>query len=502
VTEENQHSRTTVALALVGTLPFLVLAAWHWRYGPLVQFGDWAQYMSHAEAIRHGRPYGDIGYIFTSLNPFIGPPVEPPGLPAALVPLLAVTGGAHDSATYKWFMIVCGVAFLVAAALYLTRYGNRPLAFISVLVTGVWLESGFATNVVQPDVACCAFLWVLFYVVDAKEPWSWPRVVAVSLLGLLAIAFRLAALPVIPALAVYAAMHRRALGARPLVPVLVWCVVGAAAVTASAGALTFARLVPRDPGLLVGAISQSARIYPFATLDLFLYPFPWNRVNDAYHLVVAAFAVVGAFLWLPRLRSHVSIVFAAMYIAMLLVLPMQDGRYLMPLAPLAPFLAGLGIASAARRASRLTKHELTTLRAVRLSGAVMVTVVVLALARELARPRPQVLMEAPGVRALFARLQAARDSGTMRVVFVNPRVLTWETGVPAMGYFRAGVDTTLAEFRARRITHVVVGDLQTDTLRAASIRSAVNARPDAFRRLYTEGAFTVFAFDSTRGPRP
>jgi len=502
VTDESQQRRTTIAIALAGTLPFLILAASHWRYGPLAQFGDWAQYMSHADAMRHGRPYGDIGYIFTNLNPFIGPPVEPPGLPAALVPLLAVTEGARDSALYKSFMIVCTVAFLVAAGRYLAHYGNRPLAFISVLVTGVWLESGFATNVVQPDVACCAFLWTLFYVVDAKEPWSWPRVVAVSLLGVLTIAFRLAALPLVPAVALYAAMHRRELGARPFVPVLVWCVVGAAAVTASAGAMTFARLVPRDPGLLAGAISQGAMIYPFATLDLFLYPFPWNRANDAYHLVVAAFAVVGAFIWLPRMRSHVSIVFGAMYVAMLLVLPMQDARYLMPLAPLAPFLAGFGITSAAGRVSRLTKHGLTTLRAVRVSAAVMVAVVVLALVRELARPTPQVLMDAPGVRTLFARLQAARDSGAVRAVFVNPRVLTWETGVPAMGFFRAGVDTTLAEFRARGITHVVVGDLQTDTLRAASIQSAVNARPEAFRRLYTEGAFTVFAFDSTRGPRP
>jgi len=345
-------------------------------------------------------------------------------------------------------------------------------------------------------------LWTLFYAVDANGRWSWTRVVAVSLLGLLAIAFRTAAIPIVPALALYAGIHRRELGIRPFVPVLVWCVVGAGAVMALPGALTFARLVPRDPGLLVRAISESATIYPFATLDLFLYPFPWNRANDAYHLVVAAFGVVGAFLWLPRMRSHVSILFAALYVVMLVVLPMQDGRYLMPLAPLAPFLGGLGISFAASRVARLTKHEPTTLPAIRVSAAVMVTVVALALARELARPRPQVLMEAPGVRTLFARLQAARDSGTVRAVFVNPRVLTWETGVPAMGFFRASVDTTLAEFRARRITHVVVGDLQTDTLRAASIRSAVFARPDAFRQLYTEGAFTVFAFDSTRGLRP
>ena len=70
-----------------------LLVAWHWHYGPLAEFGDWAQYMLHADALRHGRSYGDIGYIFTSRNPFIGPPVQPPGLPAVLVPLLALTDG-------------------------------------------------------------------------------------------------------------------------------------------------------------------------------------------------------------------------------------------------------------------------------------------------------------------------------------------------------------------------------------------------------------------------
>jgi len=502
VTDESQQNRTTIAVALLGSLPFLVLAAWHWRYGPLAQFGDWAQYMLHADALRHGRPYGDIGYIFTNLNPFIGPPVQPPGLPAALVPLLIVTQGARESAVYKVFMIACAVAFLVAAALYLVRHGNRPLAFIAVIVTGLWLESAYATNVVQPDMACCAFIWTLFGLVDAKGEWSWWRVVAVTLLGLAAISFRVAALPLVPAVALYGGVHRRELGARPFVPVLVWCVVGAAALTVSAGGLTFARLLPRDPGLMVGAISLNVTTYAFATLDLFLYPLPWNRANDAYHLVVAALAVVGAFLWLPRMRSRVSIIFAVFYVAMLLVLPMQDGRYLMPLAPLAPFLAGLGIASMAGRLSRLTSHRLNDPGMLRVSVAFMVTVVALALARELTRPRPQVLIAAPGVQTLLARFRAARDSGTVRAVFVNPRVLTWETGVPAMGFFRAGVDTTLAEFRARRITHVVVGDLQTDTLRAASIRSAVFARPEAFRRLYTEGAFTVFAFDSARVSPP
>jgi hypothetical protein len=88
----------------------------------------------------------------------------------------------------------------------------------------------------------------------------------------------------------------------------------------------------------------------------------------------------------------------------------------------------------------------------------------------------------------------------VRTLFVNPRVLTWETGVPAMGFFLASPDSTLAELRAQRITHVVVGDVGTDGMRSRSIARAVTERPDAFRAMFAEGVFTVLRFDSTRVP--
>ena len=500
--DEKPDSQSAVSVLLVGVIPFLILVAWHWRYGPLAQFGDWAQYLLHADALRHGRPYGDIGYIFTSRNPFIGPPVQPPGLPVLLVPLLLITGGAREAALYKLFMLVCSLAFLGAVAAYFTRHGSRALALVTVLVTGLWLETGFATNAVQPDAGFCAFVWAIFWLVDLPGRWGWRRVAGVTVLGLAALAFRLAALPLLPAIALYALAHRRELGVRPWVPVIVWTLCGLAAATLVPGALTFARLIPRSPGFLLSGIAEAVRIYPFAALDLFLYPLPWNHANDVYHVVIAMLAVVGAFVWVPRMRSRVSVLFAACYIGMLLVLPMQDGRYLMPLAPMVIYSAAVGIGVGARSLARLTRRELPVPRAQRVSLIAMVAMVTAALGGQLTRPQPTVLMDAPGVRPLFARLRAARDTSAVRVVFMNPRVLTWETGVPAMGFFLASPDTTLAEFRARRVTHVVVGDLDTDPLRAPSIQSAVAARPDAFRRLYAEGGFTVYAFDSTRAPLP
>lgn len=496
--DETQGSRSTLGIALVGAVPFLVLAAWHWQFGPLAKFGDWAQYLMHADALRHGRAYGDIGYIFTSRNPFIGPPVQPPGLPAALVPLLVATGGARESVVYKLFMVGCVLAFLAAVAAYLTRHGNKPLALATVLVTGLSIETGFATNVVQPDVGFSALVWAVFCLADRSGTWSWRRVVAITALGLVALAFRLAALPLVPAVALFAFVHRRRLGTRPWVPVVVWCLVGAVAAASSPGALTFARRLPRDPTVLLATIAKAMKIYPFAALDLFLYPFPWNHANDAYHVVIAVLAVVGAFVWIPRVRSRLSILFAAFYVMMLLVLPMQDGRYLMPIAPLAVFSATVGIGATVTGAARLTRRVLARSRALAFTLAIVGVIVVASLGSEISRPKPTVLLDAPGVRPIFARLRAANDSGSVRALFMNPRVLTWETGVPAMGFFMANPATTLAELRAKRITHVVVGDLDTDPRQAGSIAAAVAARPDVFRRLFAEGTFTLYVFDTTR----
>lgn len=496
--DENPNGRSALTVFGLGAIPFLVLAASHWSIGPLARFGDWAQYLSHADALRLGRPYGDIGYIFTSRAPFIGPPVQPPGLPAALLPLLVMTGGARESVIYKLFMVACVLAFLAGVAIYFTRQGSRTLALATVLVTGLWLETGFATNAVQPDAPFCALVWAVLCLADRGGSWGWRRVAAITMLGLAALAFRIAAAPLVPAVALFALVHRRDVGARAWVPVAVWCLCGLAAAALVPGALAFARLAPRDPAMLVREVIRAAKVYPLATVELFLYPFPWNHVNDAYHVVVSGLAVVGFVVWIRAAVTRLLVLFALCYVGMLLVLPVQDGRYLMPLAPLAIYLAALGLATAVRWVSARARHGLSLPTAERAALAVVVTVIALSLAQELTRPTPTVLMDAPGVRPLFARLRAARDTAPVRAVFMNPRVLTWETGVPAMGFFFADPDTTLAELRARRITHVVVGDVGTDTGRARSVQAAVDARSAAFRRVFSEGAFTIYAFDPTR----
>jgi hypothetical protein len=452
--------------------------------------------------LRHGRGYGDIGYIFTSLNPYIGPPAQPPGLPMVLVPILALTNGAREAAVYKLLMLVFALAFLWAAWTYFARSSNRWFAAVSVMVTGLWLETSFVTNVVQPDVGFCAFLWLIFAMADQRTTWTWPRVAIVTVLGFAALSFRVAALPIFPAVGAYALIHRRELGLRPFVPVLAWGACGLLGAALVPGALTFGKLLPTDPSSLLHNVAEAVRLYPLSVFDLFLYPLPWNRANDVYHLGIGALAVVGAIGWFAREWRRLLAIFAVFYVGMLMVLPMQDSRYLMPLAPLAVFFAARGMALAATWIGARAGRPMVAERPARIAFAVSLVVVMIALVNQLNQPNPVVLKDADGVRTLFSRLSDANRALPARVAFVNPRVLTWETGIPAMGFFEASPDSTLAELRAKRITHVVLGDLDTDPRHFKSMQAAVAARPDAFRRLFAEGAFTVYAFDSAAAPRP
>ena len=498
----NEKDRARLTHFALAVTPFLALVAWHWRYGPLAIFGDWSQYLSHADALRNGRAYGDIGYIFTSLNPYIGPPAQPPGLPMFLVPALALTNGAREAVAYKLLMLAFAFGFLWAAWTYFARHDNRWFATVAVMVTGLWLETTFVTNVVQPDVGFCAFLWIIFAIADHRKKWTWPRVVAVTVLGFAALSFRVAALPIFPAVGVYALIHRRELGFRPFVPVIAWVACGLVGAVMVPGALTFGKLLPTDASALLHNVAEAARAYPLSIFDLFLYPFTANRANDVYHLGIAAVAAIGAIGWLVREWARLLPIFAVFYIGMLVVLPMQDSRYLMPLAPLAVFFAARGTAIIAAWIAARAGRRIVDEQAGRIAFAASLVITMIALATQLNQPKPVVLKEAQGVTTLFSKLSDANRAAPARVAFVNPRVLTWETGIPAMGFFEASPDSTLAEFRAKRITHVVIGDLNTDPKHFRSVQAAVAARPDAYRRLFAEGVFTVYAFDSTAAPRP
>ena len=497
--DDAPQSGSTAAWFTIATLPFLVLVAFHWPLGPLSALGDWAQYLLHAEALYRGRSYTETGYIFTALNPFIGPQAQPPGLPAILVPIVAATDAARDQTPYKLLMVAFALAFMALAFTYFRRRTSAAIAAATTMVTGLWLEVSFVSNVVQPDVAFSAFVWAILCLADRPSTWTPRRVVAITLLGLLALTFRAAAVPLVPALAAYAIAHRRATGWRPLAPVAVWLICGLIAALAVPEMLSLARAI--RPSRVVHNIAEAAATYPYAVVELLLYPFPRNAANDVYHAALAGVAVVGAIGWFRRESTSLLMMFAVLYIGMLLVLPFQDGRYLMPLAPLAVFATWSGLATVTRWVA-MRFGGVEQRRVDHVVAGIAFVACALTVATQMRQPRPKALLDVPGVASIFSLLRNEHGRSPVRAMFVNPRVLTWETGIPAMGFFRASPDSTLAELRAKGITHVVVGDVNIDPYHFPFIAQAITERPEAFRSVFAEGVFTVYRFDSTRVQRP
>ena len=75
---------------------------------------------------------------------------------------------------------------------------------------------------------------------------------------------------------------------------------------------------------------------------------------------------------------------------------------------------------------------------------------------ELRRSRPPSEVTSADALALFAWVREAQAHAPIRAVFNNPRVLTLETGVPAMGNVRRTAPGHLAAYVERRITHLIV----------------------------------------------
>jgi hypothetical protein len=213
--------------------------------------------------------------------------------------------------------------------------------------------------------------------------------------------------------------------------------------------------------------------------------------------------LVGLVAWLRRRETWRSFVvlFAATYVGLLLTTPGKDGRYLWPLHPV--FIFGLlngvrVVVMRVRRAWAAGRAERAVFAGA--GGRVLVALVSHAFA-----PRPPTLLERPDVQSLFDRLRALRaepGQPPMRVVFMNPRVVSWETGVHAMAPIPGEPEAIVTELRQRRITHVVVGSLGLQPVATAAMQRAVDERGSLFEAEFANGSFELYRFHGAQGPVP
>ena len=468
--------------------PFLALALWHWGERPGATSGDYAQYILHAKALLAGRPYAETGYLFTRYNPLIGPVAYPPGLPLTLLPLLAA--GADLTWAGPALMIVSGLAFLALSQAGLARLGGWGMASAATLLVGIALEASRASVVVLSDLGFCAFVWGVILVLDARGAWSPWRVLAAAALTAAALGYRVAAIAILPAVVTWMLARQGRPTPRSLLLVVV-ALGGAAGVLALFPSVLPANWYAIDAGLLARRVVRNTAQLRFAVSDVLLRPWPWGILEGAYQVAGLAAVLVGA---LGLLREHGRSFlchFAVVYVAMLIVSPVFEVRYFWPVFP----LIGLALLRGVTRLGAVAVHLglLRPGRARAVGAAALLLVPAGAWVRAAADPPPPSLDDVPEAQTLLDTLAAWHRGAPVRAVFANPRVLTLRTGIPAMGYFHRAEDATLAELRAKRITHVVLSDVGAPAPCVLwAVRRAVAAYPSQFRLRWTLGGTRVY----------
>ena len=88
--------------------------------------------------------------------------------------------------------------------------------------------------------------------------------------------------------------------------------------------------------------------------------------------------------------------------------------------------------------------------------------------------------------------QALRPEEEPRVSIFSPRLLTWHTGIPAMGHFSATPDQVLAELRDKKVNFLVAGTLGEQVIPDNSIDRALSERSKAFEPLGTFGGLVLY----------
>jgi hypothetical protein len=450
---------------LVALAPFALLATWHGRLGPPLEAGDYAQYLLHARAVLEGRSYTDIGFLYTPFNAYIGPEAEPPGLPLALVPVLATVGPRPW--VLSLVMAASGLAFLLLVGRFFADRHGVPLAVASVFMAGVALQLSHAGTSAAADLPFCACLWMVFSLAGRSSRPS--SVGGIVLWGALAILFRVAGVALVPAMMLFWLL-RTAERTRLLVAIA-WAIVFVAMVVALPITSAVGSQFSLDPATMLEHVAINMYIYRLGLAESHLYPFPGDLPNDAYHVVSFLLLAAGAAVWLRREWRSFLACFVVAYLGMLIVTPTRAPRYLWPLYPLFALWMLLGLEAVLRR---LRPGWPRALREHWALGAAVVLSLSAAVGH-VRRPHPPGLEARADAQALFGHLTTLDPP--VRATFFKPRILTWKTRIPAMGTFVAEPEDIWGELERHQITHVVVGDLGISPENNAALRRALAAAP-------------------------
>lgn len=470
---------------LLAIVPFAVLVWAHWTDAPSIFSSDYAQYLLHAKAIAEGRPYSDVGYIFTEHNPLIGPRVQPPGWPLLLAPFVAVFG--TGLLVPKILVVLAACAFLCAAAIRISRDDSRTVALLSTAICGVALESDFAVNTPLSDLPFAAMLWGVILAVDSDKPLTWWRALGIWLAGIAVMSIRVLGVALVPSLFLLAILRRRE-RAQLFAIASAWVALGLIVLLAvGVGQIPFLEMVLRAPAKMLPQVSDALN-YRYALFQSVLYPFPWDRANDAYHVLAPLLVLPGLWEFGRRYGRSAAGCIPVGIVLVLFAAPVADGRYIWPLWPI------LGYSFVAGVRFWTERFRIPAARQTRVLSATVGLLIVAAVVTSLGKPSYPAFADNRGFVGALEWVKSESRVAPLRVAFFSPRVLTLETGVPAMPWFSRSPEITIAELRRAGITHVILGDFGVAARARRSMEATINARPTSFELVHGAEDFSVYRF--------
>ncbi|MEQ1910413.1 MAG: hypothetical protein ABMA15_16445 [Vicinamibacterales bacterium] len=466
-------------------IPFAALAVHQWSWGPPALDGDYAQYLLHAKAIIEGRPYSDTGYIFHRDAWSLGPRAYPPGLPLTLVPIVAVAG--IHSPLFRLLMIGSTLAFAYLAWRRLAAFVEPWQAAVGAGFAAFVIESHWGLLDPISDPGFAALAWGMILAVDLTTPWSWRRIVTVTLLGGGVLSYRMAGVALIGAFLLCVLARWPKHGGRAAIPLVLWTLGGVGFLLAGLQVGDLLSLLTGWRGVTAN-LEMISREYGPSLVVAMLRPTPYLFINRAYYLLGAIVSLVG----LAHMTRHAYRSFLAvgctLYVLMLVIAPVGEERYLWPLYPVAACALAVGLTHVLQSLQRFWP----SLPARGVAVAILAVVATAALGTEMTRARPDTLVGTPDGEALFSWLRDAQRATPIRVVVFNPRVVTLETGVPSMGNLERSARGQMRAFADEGITHLI-RQLGAVSDRPQQVANSLPERyPDRFALAYQNSRFQVY----------
>jgi hypothetical protein len=477
----------------VAFVPFVVALIATWEQPPAAAVGDYAQYLLHAQALADGRAYSDIGYLYTDLNPLHSPPAQPPGWPILLAPLVALDG--TDSPAIPMLVMALLLGTMGLAGGFIARQHSVPVGVSAAALFGTSLLAYGPLLLPASDVPFCFVVWLFIVVASRDGEWTWLRFGQLLALAAAGSSMRILGVAMFPALLLAGMLRtpperRRALTTAPFV-----AAAGLGVMLVAGVQVPFLDQVEWVPRALLRTAVENAASYPHAISEATLYPLPWNRANDAYHVgALAMFGLGAVATFRGRLRSPL-ICLMVPYGLLLLVAPVREVRYLWPFYPVITAACLAGVAECLKR---LTAERRQATSLVLLTTVVCAATVTLSLTRPPARS----LERSSAAAEVFDWVRRTKHREPLRLLFENPRVLTLKTGVVAMPPVVASPGLIAQEIARLRITHAIVGAVEpADRFNRDAMRALEPLLP-GWREIWHNQVYRVYATARRPAARP